>query len=845
LKRVVDIGRRASPLFAAVLGFSAAARAELIVAEPEAAVVPAFPSDAAPMEAQITLQLVVDAAGRVESAVVIGRAPASASQSLDAAAVQAVRQAAFRPSIRDGRAFRSRIEYVVVFHPPPPALAAPPPTPAQAPVAPAAKPEAPLSTAEQDEDYVQVEVRGTNWASPRGVFDLRIKRDLLIASPRQQTSEMLSAAPGFFVDHEDGEGIGNDIYLRGFDLEHGSGIEMRVGNVPINSPVHVQGQGYADANFVIPEVVRSVRILEGPYDPRQGDAAIVGSAYFDLGMAERGNLLKASYGSWHQVRVVGITAPVDVDDETFAAFALRRTDGFGSGRASESGTTNAQYGVDLGTSEHLRLLASAYAARATLPGVVRKDDLSRGLIDEYEGYPYFSQNQGVQTARAIVSADFDHTTGNGSRFEFAPWLMWTNFFARQNFTGNIYSSALDPELAGGQGDLWETANRETAFGVTTRFHAAPMKLAAWLEATLEPGLYLRSGHTDQSKSLLNPNTLAVWDRRLHSGLSTLDTGTYLDLDMRAWRRARLSGGVRADLLAVAVENRLGYDVPARAQSGGIPFALRSTLGLALSPRGTFEYQFLPELTGALSYGEGFRSLGANANVASSSGIAGEGPSIREGGKAFSKVRSMEAGLRAETPTKHFSASVSLFETRVQNELVFEASSGGFSTEGASVRRGLVASVVTTPLPWLLASVATSVSSSTFTTLVPGVSHYVPNVPPVLFRADVNARGNLTTLGKSAVTGRLGVGYTHLAGRHLTDKVVGPSNNVLNAGAGLRWGHIELGVDAYNLLALHYADDAEYYVSNWSTEPGTALASPAVHLTQAPPLSVLGSLALYF
>jgi hypothetical protein len=116
---------------------------------------------------------------------------------------------------------------------------------------------------------------------------------------------------------------------------------------------------------------------------------------------------------------------------------------------------------------------------------------------------------------------------------------------------------------------------------------------------------------------------------------------------------------------------------------------------------------------------------------------------------------------------------------------------------------------------------------------------------VLFRADVNARGNLTTLGKSAVTGRLGVGYTHLAGRHLTDKVVGPSNNVLNAGAGLRWGHIELGVDAYNLLALHYADDAEYYVSNWSTEPGTALASPAVHLTQAPPLSVLGSLALYF
>src|SRR5438876_635404 len=83
----------------------------------------------------------------------------------------------------------------------------------------------------------------------------------LAASPRQQTSEMLSAAPGFFVDHEDGEGLGNDVYLRGFNLDHGSGIEMRVGSIPINSPLHIQGQGYADANFIIPEAVQ--RAVDG------------------------------------------------------------------------------------------------------------------------------------------------------------------------------------------------------------------------------------------------------------------------------------------------------------------------------------------------------------------------------------------------------------------------------------------------------------------------------------------------------------------------------------------------------------------------------------------------------
>ena len=40
-------------------------------------------------------------------------------------------------------------------------------------------------------------------------------------------------------------------------------------------------------------------------------------------------------------------------------------------------------------------------------------------------------------------------------------------------------------------------------------------------------------------------------------------------------------------------------------------------------------------------------------------------------------------------------------------------------------------------------------------------------------------------------------------------------------------HVDTPVlDAYNLLARKYADDAEYYVSNWSTKPGQQPASEA-------------------
>ena len=124
-----------------------------------------------------------------------------------------------------------------MFHPPPPATGAaaaatattatpnpPPASPAATTVTPTPTGPAaivpgvaiPAPTPDQD-----VRVRGIAWSSPRGLGDIRVDRETLTASPRQQTSEMLSAAPGFFVDHEDGEGLGNDVYLRGFDLEHG------------------------------------------------------------------------------------------------------------------------------------------------------------------------------------------------------------------------------------------------------------------------------------------------------------------------------------------------------------------------------------------------------------------------------------------------------------------------------------------------------------------------------------------------------------------------------------------------------------------------------------------------
>ncbi len=119
-------------------------------------------------------------------------------------------------------------------------------------------------------------VRGTGPARAASEFNLDIGE--LRAVPRGSAAEFLSLAPGFFLSQHGGDGKANQIFLRGFDAQHGQDVEFTVGGMPSNDVSNVHGQGYADLNWVIPEVVDRLRVLEGPYDPRQGDFAVAGSA---------------------------------------------------------------------------------------------------------------------------------------------------------------------------------------------------------------------------------------------------------------------------------------------------------------------------------------------------------------------------------------------------------------------------------------------------------------------------------------------------------------------------------------------------------------------------------------
>jgi hypothetical protein len=96
--------------------------------------------------------------------------------------------------------------------------------------------------------------------------------------PVLRPGEVLEVVPGLIVTQHSGDGKANQYFLRGFNLDHGTDFASSVDGIPVNMPTHAHGQGYADINFLIPELVEEVRYRKGTYFADEGNFSAAGAA---------------------------------------------------------------------------------------------------------------------------------------------------------------------------------------------------------------------------------------------------------------------------------------------------------------------------------------------------------------------------------------------------------------------------------------------------------------------------------------------------------------------------------------------------------------------------------------
>lgn len=117
--------------------------------------------------------------------------------------------------------------------------------------------------------------------------------------PVLRAGEVLEWVPGMLVTQHSGDGKANQYFLRGFNLDHGTDFHTWLEGLPINMVSHGHGQGYADLNSLMPELLASVSYRKGPYHAQAGDLSLVGSAdlrYTDRLPADLASLQMGAHG---------------------------------------------------------------------------------------------------------------------------------------------------------------------------------------------------------------------------------------------------------------------------------------------------------------------------------------------------------------------------------------------------------------------------------------------------------------------------------------------------------------------------------------------------------------------
>ena len=124
--------------------------------------------------------------------------------------------------------------------------------------------------------------------------------------PVNSSQDLMRLVPGLFIAQHMGGGKAEQIFLRGFDADHGTDVNVSVDGMPVNMVSHIHGQGYADLHFLIPETVATFDYGKGPYYTGYGDLNTAGYLSYSTKDALDKSMISIEGGQFNSYRFAGI-----------------------------------------------------------------------------------------------------------------------------------------------------------------------------------------------------------------------------------------------------------------------------------------------------------------------------------------------------------------------------------------------------------------------------------------------------------------------------------------------------------------------------------------------------------
>ena len=627
--------------------------------------------------------------------------------------------------------------------------------------------------------------------------------------------DILRNVPGLITAQHAGGGKAEQIYLRGFDADHGTDVAGFVDGMPINMPSHGHGQGYLDMHFLIPETVKNVDIYKGTYFADLGDFATAGAIKFKTLDVLDKNMFQTEWSSVPSQR--GISASRQLFMYQLPLKRINNTDkGISSYIASEYINAPSYFDAsqnfkrfnfiskstfNLSEKSKIALLLSHFNSSWNASGQIPERAVETGLIKRFGS---IDNTEGGNTGRQNAILTHTYLTTNQS-LETQAFLSHYNFKLFSNFTFFKTDSI--------NGDMIQQGDNRTIAGLNTKYILNTHKNKFII------GGGIRHDNIE--------NSLAIAPKRqLSKNISMADIketamNLYAKNEYEITPKLRAELGLRFNYLNAHVKDLIPSDVLYTNYSG-------TNYQTQLAPKFNLTYSFSNKYKLFLNAGKGFHSNDARALVQD-----------KTSQNRLPKAWGGEIGIQAH-PLSKIVVSAAIWGLTLDNELVFIGDEGTTENGGASRRIGVDAGVRATLTNWLYLDADVNIAHGRFVEKPFGKVLVEDNLIPLA--PNITSAGGLTWRFPSGIEGALRYRYVGNRAANEANSVTAKGYGLVDMNCFYKKESYRIGFSIENLL------NSVWNEAQFDTESrlqGEAAPVSELHFTPGTPFSAKAVFSIYF
>jgi len=596
----------------------------------------------------------------------------------------------------------------------------------------------------------------------------------LKARPINNTQDMMRLVPGLFTAQHQGGGKAEQLFLRGFDADHGTDINVSVDGMPVNMVSHAHGQGFADTHFIIPETVQEIDFGKGPYSIDKGDFATAGWVSFKTKNYLDNSFVKVDGGSFGYFRTVMGLDLIDKNTANGRQTAYIAGEyGYNRSYFDEPQDFNrlnliGKYTNYLSKDKIFSLTLSGFSTTWNASGQIPTRAVTEGIINRFGDI----DPEGGVTSRYNVNLQYYQSINEHSSFKSNIFFTYYQFSLYSDFTFFLRDTVNGDQIH--QAEKRAIAGYSSEYNNSYSYFGVQMKAQAGLGFRYDNVMNDELGHTIDKWKLLGDSALG----NVH------ETNMYAYINQRIYILPQLVAtiGTRFDYFVQQYENKLSSEN-----------LVTTSYPHAFSPKASLYYNFGDRARIYYNYGIGFHS-----NDTRTIASAGQGTNVPVQ-YVLPLASSMDLGVIVKLYSKLL-LSAAIWGLDLQQEFTYDGDVSIVLPSGRTRRQGLDFSLRYELVKWLYLDADLNFARARYLDSPTG-HNYVP-----LAAGFTSIGGVMVKLNKNLSAS---LRFRHMADRpaNETNTITAPGYTICDAVVNYIRPKYELGLQLQNLFNVQWDEAA--------------------------------------